>query len=229
MRSMVVGLLVVALAQPVGGQKTSKLDDRIDGELRVDAWFLSPCKMGLAIDQIARGADVLVGFQNTRDCWLNPRSPAGPNTGAVLMGVSAREAFDKLVELMPDYRWKEIDGVVVVRPNAAWDDPRDPLNFVTGPFDVKNVHVNDVLEVMLHAVVEPLVAPHLTVVNPNRPIDNLVSVTFPGGTMLDALNAVIRARGRAEWQVGYTGNGATVAVSTLEFGGGTVTAPFWRQ
>jgi hypothetical protein len=52
-------------------------------------------------------------------------------------------------------------------------------------------------------------------------IDAPVSVAFPGGTMLDALNAVARAHQSAIWRVGYLGNHADIELSTLDFWGGT--------
>ena len=128
--------------------------------------------------------------------------------------------------LMPEYRWKEIDGVVVIRPNGAWNDSTNPLNRPTAPLSATNADLDNVLHMLLRAVRPPVFYPHVDVPQPVRPIDHPVDVVFPGGTMLDALNAVIRARGSAEWQVGYAPGHATIAVSTLQFGGGTVVELF---
>jgi hypothetical protein len=46
-----------------------------------------------------------------------------------------------------------------------------------------------------------------------------VSVGFPGGTMLQALNSIIRAHGSATWRLGYRGDHAVVALSALDFQG----------
>lgn len=56
----------------------------------------------------------------------------------------------------------------------------------------------------------------------------LIAGGFDDGTevsMLDALNAVVRTREGAEWELGYMHNRATIAVSTLELSGGSVMAP----
>jgi hypothetical protein len=51
-----------------------------------------------------------------------------------------------------------------------------------------------------------------------------VSLTFPGGTALEALNALTRAHQRANWQVGYDGRRAFIQLSDLDvFPAGGVT------
>lgn len=42
-------------------------------------------------------------------------------------GVTLREALDAVVVRNRRYAWRVIDGVVVVRPAAAWRDPSHPL------------------------------------------------------------------------------------------------------
>src|SRR5207247_1980437 len=175
----------------------------------------------------------------------------------------------------PECRCSESDGVVVIRPIAAWDDPTNMLNRPMASFNVTNAHVHEVLHVLLQAVRPSLFYPHtdlqlssharrdlrlsskyirmierwekngrwtnpsartlieaalaacgsLACDGPNDPsspalIDAPVSVTFPGGTMLDALNAVTRAHQSAVWWVGYLGNAADIELSTLDFWGG---------
>lgn len=48
-------------------------------------------------------------------------------------GVPLRHALDAAVAKDRRYEWREMDGVVVVRPRAAWNDPRHPLHL---PSDV---------------------------------------------------------------------------------------------
>jgi hypothetical protein len=42
-------------------------------------------------------------------------------------GVTLRQALDAVVAKDRRYSWREVDGVVVVRPVAAWRDPEHPL------------------------------------------------------------------------------------------------------
>jgi hypothetical protein len=44
-----------------------------------------------------------------------------------LRGVTLRQALDAVVAKDRRYSWREVDGVVVVRPVAAWRDPAHPL------------------------------------------------------------------------------------------------------
>ena len=48
-------------------------------------------------------------------------------------GVPLRHALDAAVAKDRRYEWREMEGVVVVRPRAAWHDPRHPLHL---PSDV---------------------------------------------------------------------------------------------
>jgi hypothetical protein len=38
------------------------------------------------------------------------------------------EALSVFASLDPRYSWREIDGVIEIRPYDAWRDPKDPLN-----------------------------------------------------------------------------------------------------
>jgi hypothetical protein len=228
MRHMALALFVVVLGQRLGAQSPSKLDVPIKGGFFItDLGRLSPCAVGAVIVQVARQGSVLAGFESTPDCWLSPRfDPFDPEVnGQALPGMSAREAFDQLMTLMPMYSWKDMDGVVVVRPKGSWDDPADVLNFPAKRFNAMNQRIDDVLHTLLARVVPVAFYPHEDVPKAGRPIDRLVSVEFPGGSMLDALNAVVRAGGELEWQLGYTGGLATIAVTTFDWRGGSVMAP----
>jgi hypothetical protein len=161
MRSMLVGSLVVALAQTIGAESQQNLDAPVGGEFRiVNPLLNSPCTFGAAVDQLARRAHVLVGFENTPDCWMGAWTLHSGEGALDLTGMTARQALDHLVALTSTYRWQEIDGVVVIRPIAAWDDPTNMLNRPTASFNVTNANVHEVLHVLLQAVTPSLFYPH---------------------------------------------------------------------
>ena len=42
-----------------------------------------------------------------------------------------------------------------------------------------------------------------------------MTVDFSGGTLLRALNTIVRAKGDAEWRIAYGNDGAAVLISSL--------------
>jgi hypothetical protein len=42
-----------------------------------------------------------------------------------------------------------MDDVVVIRPKAAWNDPKNPLNLPTTRFDLKDAHLHEILHARL--------------------------------------------------------------------------------
>jgi hypothetical protein len=230
MRSLILGLLAIAVGQTLGAQ--SKLDEPAKGEFRITSLrVLDPCKLGIAVEELGLQAHMVVGFQNAPGCPPGSRLREGLPVKAleqlstregdyleVLKEMSTRQAFDHLMTLMPMYAWKEMDGVIVVRPKAAWDNPEDVLNLPTRPFETTNEPLDDVLHILLQAVTPSVFSPHEDVRRLQAALYRPVAVGFPGGTMLEAVNAVVRARPAAFWELGYSGTGhATIILSTLIF------------
>src|SRR4051812_34780026 len=113
MRVLVLGVFVVLVVTPAAARQASSLDQPVRGEFRIDRPDAGTCAGHTAVDQIARQAHVLVGFEQTADCWLSGGKLTADASGLTLTGRSAREALDELMTLMPDYSWREIDGVAV--------------------------------------------------------------------------------------------------------------------
>jgi hypothetical protein len=225
-RAILLAILVLMCTPSMPAQNSLTIDDPIREEVRVDnPRLLHPCASGIAVDQIARAAHVMVGFQNTRDCAPGPRSLKGGPNGENLMGMSARQAFDWWTASMPMYSWKRLNGVVVLRPTTAWEDPDDLLNQTVQPFQATNEYVDEILHVALRATTPSLFVPHVDVPRRGELSNRALSVVFSGGTMLDALNTIVLTHGAAEWEVGYTGYRAFIVVSTVAFPTDAVTAP----
>lgn len=102
--------------------------------------------------------------------------------------------LDQLMMLAPEYRWADMDGVAVIRPVAAWADAADILNGRVAPFHLANATVSDTLDMLLRT---PRPGDsgfnHL---NFNKPP---FAMTFDGGTMVEAFNALVRSSGNAGW------------------------------
>ena len=239
MRHLLPILFVTSTMSVLGGQRPPPLDIPVAGQFRAaDPTLRDPCTLWTTIEQMARQGRVRVGFENTAGCWLGS-ADLSPGEGALnLDGLTPREAFDRLVHLRPDFRWNEMDGVVVIRPAAAWDDPAGILSRPVARFAVESAHVHNALHVVLQSAHPTLFWPHIDVQlsstgNPGDPpaaalIDAPISVKFSGGTLLQALNAVTKSYGGI-WQVGYSDHRLHVQLSTLEFSDGStgiVSAPF---
>lgn len=209
-------LASIVLVAHTGAVASSKLDAPHCGEFRVsDSQSRSDCSMFELFDQVARQSGIAIGFENLSSCWLGPRSVVQAGHSHVLHARTAREAFDEVVTINPSFRWAQIDGVVVVRPVAAWDDPADVLNQRAAAFQVINVDLHEALVRALDATTPPLRYPRATRAVRTRLFDPPMSVDFSGGTLLRALNAVVRGKGDAVWRVAYMHDEAAVLVAGL--------------
>jgi hypothetical protein len=193
-------------------QQPSPVDARIPTAFRLDdPRALHLCDGGVALNELARVAHILIGFENTPDCI--PSGRAGwPGQNAVVFdsGTSAREALDQLMPAMPQFAWKDVDGVIVVRPTVAWENPDDLLNHPVRAFTVNDALADLVLHTVLQEAVPSLFKEHEDVPQHGQLADRTLTVRFHGGTLLEALNEVVRAHGIAEWQVGFPGRRAIV-------------------
>jgi len=186
---MFVVVLALTVVTAFQSRTTSPLDRPI-GEFRIPSTF-KPCDVHGVVEKIGRVAGVPVGFEAGPDCADQSASEVmgGPMPGARvetggdtvdLTGETLRAALDAMTARARDYMWKEIDGVIVVRPKEAWDNVWDPL---TVPFrsDTEGRRLdaafNSVLEKRKHA---PLATT---------------------GTLLQRLNTAVRAEGAGQWGV----------------------------
>ena len=123
MRIPAVLLLAVSIANPSGAQP-SKLDVPVEGRFLVaDPAFQGTCGCWRTVAEVARRVRVQVGFENMRDCPLIADGAAGEQTLS-FDGMTPRAAFNRIVELRPEFSWKEVDGVVWwwLAPSSAQRD-----------------------------------------------------------------------------------------------------------
>jgi hypothetical protein len=184
--------------------------------------------MGVVVGQIARGLRVPAGFENARDCPLSPRGEAGTDGHSKdINGLSIRQALDELMTFMPGFSWREVEGVLVVRPNSEWENRQNVLSLPTSAFSRTGQPIGEILHTVLEATLPRASVSHVDVPRPERPIDRPITLVFAGGTMLEALNALSRAHGNVDWQIGYAAgpNRATIQFGAFDFNGGTIAAP----
>ena len=115
-------------------------------------------------------------------------------------GLTMRDAIEALVESDPRYMWSEDSGVVVVRPVIAWSNARNPLNQRTGHVDWVDISPEDALKRIVNIIYgEPPSATGPV----TSATDRRVSIQIESGTVIELLNALVRADGWTTWSATY--------------------------
>jgi hypothetical protein len=232
-------ILVVCAGVTLSGQAVrppSGLDQPMRATaLLEDLTGRNPCRLWPALEQLARQARVRIGFEQTLDCspapWVLRPYEGSVNVG----GLTPRQAINRVLAQRPDYRWTEVDGVAVIRPVTGWTPTGSILNAPVAPFTVADEHRHLTLHALFQASQPPLFLEHtdLRLSGNGRRLDDPgyeglidvpVSVTFAGGNLVQAMNAITRGFGGI-WQAAYIPSGdhrhsLWVALYTVESDGG---------
>ena len=90
---------------------------------------LPSCGINTLVAKLSETSHVAVGFEESQpDCFATfPRFDMTDDDSG-LPKMTVRQALDQLTVLAPDYQWREMRGVAVIRPVSAWMDPADALN-----------------------------------------------------------------------------------------------------
>jgi hypothetical protein len=160
----------------------------------------------------------LIGVESTSECFRNPIGAPAVRGSDDLRGLTAHQMLDRLIALAPGYQWREMNGVAVVRPAAAWSDPADPLNFRADPFILTDGRLTEGVDGVLRVSSSPYDRTPRPGARTEVGLDRPFSVSFSGGTIVDAFNALIRAHQSAFWSAGVTGTGSTRALSVFMIG-----------
>lgn len=142
---------------------------------------------GQNIGRIAKAADVPMGLETARGT-----GPRGFNV--VASKRTLREVLDDIVAQDPRYQWREMDGVIVLRPVLAWYDRMNPLVSAVDPFALDDITSADALGVLRQFFgIEGGLG--------SGPGDTTVfsAALPPGGSLLEALNAIVRGHGTLAW------------------------------
>lgn len=209
------GAVIAALAAAHLRAQAS-LDAPVRPGIRVAALDpAKPCDLSRTVEEVARFAGVRIGFEHTPECPPGGQERRAYGPSIALDGLTPRLVFDHIVQMRPDFAWREVDGVVVIRPVRAWLDPAHLLHRQVAPFAVARSHPHLVLHRLLQAAQPSLFLEHedLQLSSLGRRLDDPsatglidvpISVDFAGGTVLQALNAAAKPLG-GNWELGYAG------------------------
>ena len=203
MRVMVAATVLLAgtMAAPVS--QAQVLDRVIEEDIRVRLPLL-PCTVPQVAIRIAESLPAPLGLELVPEPCGEPGKKAPEREDEVILnGMSVSRAFDRLVELDQRYVWSEADGVLIVRPGVTWFDPSHFLNRKLPLFRVKEGHMWTAMN-EVHSVLEGARGPADEIRSGRTPQgDRSFSVSLGRTTVVDALNAVVRAHGSLRWTVEY--------------------------
>jgi hypothetical protein len=165
----------------------------------------TPCAVTNTAFQVARVVGEPIGIEGWPEpCPVPPpRSIEDTTEWLTLTGLNAAEALDRLMQVDSRYEWREMDGVIVVRPRIAWTDPDHFLHRTVNSFTVRNQHLGGTLEAVIDTLGPfpwPAREPFLST---TRLADRVISVNLGPTSIIDTLNAVVRTHGAMSWSVRY--------------------------
>ena len=140
------------------------------------------------VGALAAAADVPMGLERLPGPPFQVGRRRVPVTGRTL-----REALHVMMELDAGYEWREIGGVVVIRPAGAWDDAENPLHAPAPRLTLRQISVRTAL----HAAAA-LLGSSADAVASLADTKSFALETEPG-PILDVLNATVRAHGEITW------------------------------
>jgi hypothetical protein len=159
----------------------------------------------MVFDQVSRAASVPLILENLPGCPPSPRSAIARPAVQPEQSKSARQLLDELNTLVPQFAWREMNGIIVVRPRDAWSSLADPLNQPIGTLDFKDSRLENVLAAVVNSTSSLRVLSHSRLVAAPEWSDRELSMRFEGGTVLEALIALAETRDDLTWQLGYSG------------------------
>lgn len=189
-----------------------------------------PCALASMTTRIALAIEMPAGIETVPgpcDLMLKPRS--SPHFERVpLTGLTARSALDQLIKLYPQYRWIESNGMLVMRPLAAWNEASHFLHRTAASFHLEAESFVDAL----HAVLSALGAADHRGGSGRTPQGRQpISIHLESPTSAyEALNSIARRHGALIWAITYCDLNVRVESSTFSMrtfdGSGLSVHPF---
>ncbi len=215
-RSGLIALAIAAAFSQATPTGQSGLDRTIEEYLRLR---LPPgsCAIAGMAGRIAQAVGMPVGVEYPPLACAGEMSPASNNSEELeLYGLTAREALDRLVALDPRFRWIESDGVVVMRLNQAWDDPRHFLHRSIPEFNLSAKGIGNASRAV-QTVLSGAERPPAVEIFRTPQGNHEFSVHLGATSLLEALNAIARDHGSLRWQILYCSTEPRPEYATVSF------------
>ncbi len=206
-----LGVVVIASLAPAAAvaqpQSTDRLLNTVVPHAEVRAPFTAE-NIASALASLAESTGVLLGFETVMedDPYIGPDQFAWSLRGGTL-----QQVLDHIVTLDSRYEWRERNGVIHVRPKEAFDDARHFLNRRIPHFELKDalpLHATFELHRLFRGecqIGHPIYDKRREQFLSQQPtaMRKPVSVALDDASVLDIMDAVIKAHGRLYWNVTY--------------------------
>jgi hypothetical protein len=142
------------------------------------------------VGALARVTGVPMGIEYVAPGFL-------PATGSppTLTGLTVRDALDTMARVGAA-QWREMEGVIVIRTDAAWPEGPHPLDL-----PVPSLQLNDAVAQQALAVACAVLGAAESPATPER---RRFTLAFPGGRLIDFLNSAVREHGTLSWSFART-------------------------
>jgi hypothetical protein len=145
--------------------------------------------VGIDVGKVARAAGVPLGIE-----LLPGNAFLQPIPELTATGLTVREVFDEIQRRDGRYRWREMNGVVVLRPKAEWNRAQHLLMTPVAPLHADGIAARHALRIACASLG-----------GPDRTLGHADTVAFDvdftGGNALDLFNTIVRSHGRLAWAV----------------------------
>ena len=195
-------VLTAVMVAPAAAQPAL---DRVLGNAPSGLPFTVAGQWPQLVGSLARATGVPIGVESVNLSLVPP-------VGTRLTGLTLRDALDTLAR-EAGYEWREMDGVIVLRPRRAWVALSHPLDIEVEPVRLEEAIAQQALALAC-AVLGASDSPQM----PER---RRFSFTFPGGRLIDFLNAAAREHGSLAWSFARTPQNGPGFPFTLSLSSGT--------
>ena len=188
-----------------------------------------PCLVPQQVKTLLLFAHRVGGIEYLPDALLCRHLATRPKMPPVTRATSFEETLDRVVRSDRRYEWRAVNGVITVRPSAAWTDDRDFLNREVPGFIISDQNPGGALNVLATKLAGfPVTGmEQFRDSSPTRDMLHPFSVSLHRTTTLGVLTAIVEAHGALVWEVNYCKayvryEFATIALRAFDHGGMSV-------